>query len=179
MTGSQRYAAFLRGINVGGSKKVPMDRLKQAIEEIGCKNVRTFLASGNVTFDSPVGQGELLSAIENKLANTFGFPISTLLFNISDIDKMVESVPFHDIDVAAETKLYVTLLNRKAASNLSAPYVSPDGSFRITKISDRAVFFAVTDKNARTVDVMAFIEKEFGKDVTTRNWNTILKITGK
>ena len=53
------YLALLRGINVGGKNKVPMAELKACFEELGCKNVRTYIASGNVMFESNKSSAEL------------------------------------------------------------------------------------------------------------------------
>jgi uncharacterized protein (DUF1697 family) len=48
------YLALLRGINVGGKNKVPMAELKACFEELGCENVRTYIASGNVMYESKI-----------------------------------------------------------------------------------------------------------------------------
>jgi uncharacterized protein (DUF1697 family) len=61
-----KYVAFLRGINVGGHKTIKMDELKEAFEANGFKNVKTFLASGNVLFDAPkAGVTTLAKKIRN------------------------------------------------------------------------------------------------------------------
>jgi hypothetical protein len=56
------YLALLRGINVGGKNKVPMAELKACFEELGCENVRTYIASGNVIFESGKSSAELAEA---------------------------------------------------------------------------------------------------------------------
>lgn len=171
------YAAFLRGINVGGNKKVPMAELKSMLEKMGFKNVKTILASGNVIFDSVKSNATLLSeAIEKKLKETFGFEARTLVYDFRDIEKMIALDPFKGIKVTEDVRLYVTLLAQKPDSKLKAPHVSPDSSFRILKVTGIAIFSVLSVKDSRTVDAMSIIEKEFGKDVTTRNWNTMLKL---
>ncbi len=172
-----RYIAFLRGINVGGNKKVPMAELKNLMEKIGFRNVRTILATGNVIFDSQKkNPSAIKEAIEKKLHETFGFQIKTLLYSMLDIKKLVDSDPFNRIKATKETRLYITFLSQKPKSTFKAPYLSPDKLFRILKITDIALFSVLLAKDARSVDAMNFIDKEFGKDVTTRNWNTITKI---
>ncbi|MEW6195571.1 MAG: DUF1697 domain-containing protein [Bacteroidota bacterium] len=173
----ERYAAFLRGINVGGNKKVPMTELKNMLEKMGLKNVKTILASGNVVFDSIEKNIKLLGdSIEKKLNETFGFPARTLVYNFRDVEKMIALDPFKGIEVTKDIRLYVTLLSEKPKSKLKVPYVSPDSSFSILKVTDNAIFSVLSVQDTRTVDAMSIIEKEFGKDVTTRNWNTILKL---
>lgn len=171
------YAAFLRGINVGGYKKVPMAELKSMLEKMGCKNVKTILASGNVIFDSEKKITTLLGeAVEQKLNETFGFEVRTLVYDFCDIEKMIALDPFKGIEVTENIRLYVTLLAQKPKSKIRELYVSPDNSFRVLKVTDIALFSVLSVKDSRTVDAMSIIEKEFGKDVTTRNWNTILKL---
>lgn len=66
------YLALLRGINVGGKNKVPMAELKECFEEVGCENVRTYIASGNVLFESDRSPAELTSTLEKALPTKFG-----------------------------------------------------------------------------------------------------------
>lgn len=175
----ERYAAFLRGINVGGNKKVPMAELKSMLGKMGFKNVKTILASGNVIFDSENNNTtQLGEAIEKKLKEMFGFEVRTLVYDIHDIEKIIALDPFKGIKVIEDIRLYVTFLPRKPNSALKIPYQSPDKSFRILKVLDNALFSVLSVKDSHTVDAMKVIEKEFGKDVTTRNWNTILKLCG-
>ena len=65
------YLALLRGINVGGKNKVPMAELKACFEELGCENVRTYIASGNVMFASDKGSAELTEEIQEALPAKF------------------------------------------------------------------------------------------------------------
>ncbi|NJD22163.1 MAG: DUF1697 domain-containing protein [Melioribacter sp.] len=172
-----RYIAFLRGINVGGNKKVPMAELKNIMEKTGFSNVQTILATGNVIFDSQEKKPALIKeTIEKKLHGIFGFEIKTLVYSMLDIKKLVDSHPFDGIKATKETRFYITFLSHKPKSTFKAPYVSPDKLFRILKVTDIALFSVLLAKDARSVDAMNFIDKEFGKDVTTRNWNTITKI---
>ena len=172
-----KFVAFLRGINVGGNKKVPMAKLKSVLEEFGFQKVRTLLASGNVIFES---KKESLLSLTKKISATldeaFGFVIPVILRDADDIEKIVESDPFKNINVTKDTRLYVTFLSDEPKSKLKIPYLSPDKSFCILNIKDKTIFSVLDLAKAGTVDAMAFLEKEFGKNITTRNWNTIVKI---
>ena len=171
------YVAFLRGINVGGYKKVPMSDLKRIFEGMGFGNVRTLLASGNVIFDfDNTSETILEKRIESNLENAFGFPIKTLIIEMNDIKNIVASEPFKGIEVTQQMRLFVTLLNRKPTAKLTVPFTTPDGSFRILQVTDKAVFSVFTVMSAPWSAGVNLIEKEFGPDVTTRNWNTILKV---
>jgi uncharacterized protein (DUF1697 family) len=175
-----KYVAFLRGINVGGNKIVPMAKLKSILEDSGFENVRTLLASGNVIFE---GKKESLQSLTKKISATleeaFGFAILVILRDVDEIEKIVELNPFKGIEITKDTRLYVTFLCDDPKSRLKIPYYSTDKSFQIMNIKDRAIFSVLDVSKTGTVDAMAILEKEFGKNITTRNWNTIVKIVKK
>lgn len=167
----EKYVALLRGINVGGNKKVPMADLKKLMEKNGYENVKTLLASGNVLFDaSPTDAKKLRALLEKK----FGFAIPVLLRTGKDIDELIASDPFKNVKVTPETRLYVTFFSHPPSS-LAKPATGK--ALDILRVSETELCCVLTlDGDARTVDAMNVIEKTYGKDVTTRNWNTVLKL---
>jgi uncharacterized protein (DUF1697 family) len=172
------YAAFLRGINNLGQKPVKMDELKKAFESLGFKNVKTFLASGNVVFDSPNSNPSVLSkTIEEKLNKKFGHEIPVLIRTIREMQGLDEANPFKEIKVTPQTRLYVTSLSEKPKGALKIPYEPPDKKFKILRATESEVYSVVTlSQNSGTPDLMGFLEKQFGRKITTRNWNTIGKV---
>lgn len=173
-----QYVALLRGINVGGNKIVPMAKLKNMLEKIGCTNVKTILASGNVLLESPEASAtKLAAAIAKKFEETFGFDSHIIVRTAKQIETLVKSEPFKGIKVTPETRLYVTFLTEKPKHTLKIPHTSPDGGFKILAISDGEVCSVLTlTKSAGSVDAMKILEQTFGKNITTRNWNTVLKL---
>jgi uncharacterized protein (DUF1697 family) len=173
-----KHIAFLRGINVGGHKPVRMDELRRAFEALGFQSVKTILASGNVLFDAPkASPRSLVKAIEAKLETALGHPISLLLRSVGEIQKLADARPFRDIQVTPQTRLYVTFLTEKPKSELKIPYESPDESFTILRVSSSEVCSVLTlSPKGQTTGMMGFVEKTFGCNITTRNWNTITKI---
>ena len=172
------YVAFLRGINVGGNKKVPMADLKKLLEKAGFGNVQTLLASGNVRFDSAEKNLPKLTAqLEVLIEKKFTFPVPVILRTVAELQSLSKSNPFKGIVVDENTRLYVTFLSAKPTSTMKIPYTSPDGSFRILKVlNGEVISVAQITPNAGTVEAMGILEKEFGKKVTTRNWNTVQKL---
>jgi len=173
-----KYAAFLRGINVGGHKTIKMDELKKAFEALGFENVKTLLASGNVLFAAPAAsESTLAKKIEKKLETAFEHEIGVLIRKIAELQRLAEADPFARVKVTPQTRLYVTFLAEKTKSSLKIPYESPDKNFKILCATESEVCSVLTlSPNSRTVDLMSILEKEFGRRVTTRNWNTIEKI---
>ena len=171
------YVAFLRGINVGGNKIIKMADLAKAFASLGFTNVKTLLASGNVVFDAANAKAATAPVIEAKLEKALGKKVGVLLRTGQEIQAMVAAPPFKGITVTPATRLYVTFLSEKPKSTLKIPYESPEKDFRILRLSADAVFSVLTLSPKRgTTDAMNILEKEFGKAITTRNWNTIVKI---
>ena len=169
-----KYAAFLRGINVGGVT-VKMDKLKKTLEALGFANVKTLLASGNVLFTAPAAsESTLVNKIEKKLETAFGREIGVLVRKIEELQGLAAADPFAGIKVTPQTRLFVTFLSEKNESSLKIPYETPDKNLRIIRANDREVCSVLT--LYRTVDLMSMLEKELGRKITTRNWNTINKI---
>ena len=172
------YAAFLRGINVGAHKKVPMAKLRAAFESLGFIEVRTLLNSGNVIFQTPPEPPERLNRrIETELASTFGFEIKVITRTMASLRRMVEADPFQGVEVTPDTRLYVTFLAGKSSGKLTLPWESPGKELRILALRDGALFSVVTLTGKKgTVDAMSLNEKTYGREMTTRNWNTILRV---
>ena len=183
MTNSQAkrqtgYAAFLRGINVGGHRRIGMDALKQAFESLGFENIQTLLASGNVVFQAPRTNASILTQqIQEGLKKAFGVEIGVLIRSIKELQSLHRTNPFRGIKVTPRTRFFVTFLPEKPASRLKFPYVSPDGSFKLLRPSSYEVCSVLTITNLRRgMQFMGFLDREFGRRVTTRSWNTITRI---
>jgi uncharacterized protein (DUF1697 family) len=174
-----KYVALLRGINVGGNKKVPMAELKKAFELLGFIDVKTLLNSGNVVFDSQETDIDKIKLhIEQKLEDTFGFVIPVMIRTHKQIQDLIDLEPFKIITITPETRLYVTFLTDKPQISREIPYISPDKHFRILQIFQNAVLSVlVLSREFNTTNLMAVWEKELGKNITTRNWNTIVKLS--
>lgn len=170
-----KFVALLRGINVGGHRKVPMQELKKNFEKQGFHNVKTLLATGNVVFE---GNEELIHNIPCILEEVFGFAIGTIILPFEAITKIVESDPFKSLRITPKMRLYVTFLGEKNNTKLKIPYYSQDDSFQIIKLTDIAVFSFLDLEKTGTPELMNILEKEFGRNITTRNYNTIMKIAG-
>lgn len=171
------YVALLRGINVGGNKKVSMAELKAMLEKLGFEKVKTLLNSGNVIFETDKDFSTLKNLLETNFENKFGFKSNFIVIPSEIILKLIDDDPFKDIVVNKDTRLYVTFLSERPTSKLEIPYSSENGEFKILKVTDSAIVSVLQlTPSSRTVDLMKIIEKEFGKNVTTRNWNTVKKL---
>lgn len=90
------YLALLRGINVGGKNKVPMAELKACFEELDCENVRTYIASGNVMFESNKSSADLTEEIQEALPKKFRLDselIKILVLSHDQLQKVIDQAP--------------------------------------------------------------------------------------
>jgi uncharacterized protein (DUF1697 family) len=173
-----KQAAFLRGINVGGHNPVPMEELKKAFESLGFENVKTLLASGNVLFESSNPDATVLvKKIEGKLEKKFGREINVVIRTIKELQDLDKIHPFKGVLVTPQTRLYVTFLSEKSNTGLKIPYETPDKNCKIIRATGKEVCSVLTlSQNSNTTNLMSILEKEFGREITTRNWNTITRL---
>lgn len=174
-----QYVALLRGINVGGNKKVPMADLKKLLEQSGYTNVKTLLASGNAVFESSEKKvANIAKNIEAIIQKKFDFPVPTVVRSMAEMQKLIQKDPFKGIKVTPEIRFYVTFRGDPIKkSSLKIPYKDENVEYRILTVDDGEICsYLVLGKDRGTVDAMGILEKEFGKNITTRNWNTVQKI---
>lgn len=171
------YIAFLRGINVGGHHKVPMKELVVFLGTLGFTQVKTLLNSGNVVFKSTLESStQIETLLENALGEKFGFSIPVIVRTAEEISAMYGLNPFENTEVNSNIRLYVSLLKNEINSSISIPWQSEDKSFTILQEYKNNVFSVVDVGVNKTPKAMDFLEKNYGKNITTRNWNTIEKI---
>jgi len=90
------FVALLRAVNVGGTGKLPMATLKSLCEDAGFANVRTYIASGNVVFDSGLAAAKIKAALAARLQDYAGKPVGVLIRDASEMAAIVAANPFAD-----------------------------------------------------------------------------------
>lgn len=169
--------AFLKGVNIGGHKKVPMPALEKAFEAMGFKNVRTVLASGNVAFDAPGKTTPSGQAVSKGLEKAFGFPVMVVLRTAAEVRAMIDADPFRDVPTDAAIKPCVTFFPDKDPRRPRLRLPEPEKGLRIVRVTPGEIFSLVCyNENGRTPALMAYVDRVFGADGTTRTWGTVLKL---
>lgn len=103
------YIALLRGINVGGNKIIKMLDLKAMFQALGFANVRTYIQSGNVVFESDEGSVSLLSGvIERQIHEVFGFEVSVIIRTLAEMENVIANDPFQLSEPEEFKRWYVT-----------------------------------------------------------------------
>jgi uncharacterized protein (DUF1697 family) len=167
----KRYAAFLRAVSPMNCK---MPELKAAFEAAGFKNVKTLLSSGNVVFDVTSGtetsiQKKAEAAMEKHMGRTF----STIVRSVDTLREILESDPYKGFQLAPGAKKVVTFLREVPKAKPSLPVKL--GGATIYSMNETEAFTAYERIDNGPV-FMTLIEKTFGKDVTTRTWDTVTKV---
>jgi len=166
-----RYAAFLRGVMPTNCK---MPALKAAFEAAGFANVKTVLGSGNVVFDA---RSTSVAALEQKaeaaMHEHLGQAFLTIVRPIEALQQLLASDPYKKFAVAPQAKRIVTFLRDEPKAKLTLP-IESDGA-RILAMKGREIFSAYLPTPKGPV-FMSLIQKTFGKEVTTRTWDTIAKV---
>lgn len=174
-----RYVALLRGINVGGKKLIKMADLVRVFASLGFKNVRTYIASGNVIFDDPADAEPtvLVKKIEKKLLTSFGHEVTVILRTVDELKSLVGRDPFKKFKSSGEVMRFVVFLANEPSKKPKLPLQSLSENMDVFAIKDRTAFIVARRKKTGWFGYPNnLIEKELGVAATTRNWSTVGKI---
>lgn len=173
-----RYIAFLRGINVGGRRLIKMSALAEILESAGFKNVRTYIASGNVIFDSASeNKITLTRKIEKTLKGALGYEVTIVLRTLAEVASLVGGDRFKNRPQGKDVMQFVVLLAEEPKNQTKIPMVSPTENFEVFEVSHGAAFILARRKKTGWFGFPNnFIEKHFAVAATTRNWSTLQKI---
>lgn len=171
MTTTVRYAALLRGVSPMNAK---MPELKRCFESAGFTDVKTVISSGNVVFSAPkAALADLEDRCVAAMAAKLDKPFATIVRPVDALSKLLASDPYQRFKLAANAKRVVTFLRHRGKAKLTLP-IEFDGA-RILAATSSEVF-AVYVPSPRGAAFMTLLEKTFGKDITTRTWETIGRI---
>lgn len=174
-----QYVALLRGIGPL-NPNMRNEKIRAVFEGLGLADVQTVLATGNILFTtSRQDVAQLESDIEAALQLDLGFYSTTIIRTRQQMLALLRVHPFGDMQYSQKTNLNVTFLKRAAKSSWTFPHKSPGKTYTVLALRNKAVFSVVDLSGAKTPDLMTKLEKEFGKDITTRSWNTVQKIIKK
>ncbi|MBY0294343.1 DUF1697 domain-containing protein [Patescibacteria group bacterium] len=152
-----RYVALLRGI-MPMNPNMKGEKLKGVFEDLGFKNVHTVIASGNVVFDSPSKNTAVLEKkIEVALPEKLGFKSTTIIRSHDELKALLKKNPFKGVKDEKPNYLIVTFFKDRKAELCTVIVMGED----------------------KTPNFMARVEREHGKEITTRTWKTVHRILTK
>jgi uncharacterized protein (DUF1697 family) len=171
-----RYVALLRGINVGGKTLIKMADLKTCVEELGFEGVSTYIASGNVLFESGErDSAKLERKIERALEQRFRLPVKVVVLDRAAYSRIVKAIP-KSWEGDASLRANIAFLRRGTEARHVVRELEPDSAVEEVKAINGAILWA-TKRNAVSRSVMRkLIGGAAYKELTVRNLNTTLKL---
>ncbi|MEV0442152.1 DUF1697 domain-containing protein [Streptomyces spectabilis] len=172
------YAALLRGVNVGGSRKVPMARLRALLEGLGLTGVTTYLQSGNVVFGADRGDEDSLAAeLATALEQEFGFGVDLLVRDHAYLRAVADACPFPAAALEGK-QLHVTYFSGPVDAARFAALDQAGFLPEEFRLGDRVLYLYAPDGlgRSRLGEALGRPALTKGLIATSRNWNTVSKL---
>lgn len=169
------YVALLRGINVGGKNKLPMQDLAGLFREAGCTAVRTYIQSGNVLFSSATDPAKkIVPLIEKRITDRFGMRVPLVLRTEEELERVTRGNPFlKGEDTAALHVAFLAAEPTPAQVATLDPGRSPPDAFAVL---GREIYLHCPNGIARTKLTNSWFDSRLGTTSTLRNWRTVLTL---
>lgn len=174
-----KYAAMIRGV---GPENPNMrgERLKEAFESLGFTKVRPVITSGNVVFESDITDTAKLEAMaEEAFPRLLDFERAVFIRAQADLQALVNADPFPGIEQGPTHYITVTFLKNVPKNAPVLPYKPEGKGFEILGQYDRAITATLDQTHEKTPNMMSWLERQYGRDITTRTWKTVNRLLTK
>ncbi|MDH6429185.1 MULTISPECIES: DUF1697 domain-containing protein [unclassified Paenibacillus] len=171
------YIALLRGINVGGNKIIKMLDLKAMFQALGFANVRTYIQSGNVVFESDEGSVSLLrGVIERQIHEVFGFEVSVIIRTLAEMENVIANDPFQLSEPEEFKRWYVTFLPAEPSGEALDKLCTYENGPDKVRFVGREMYILYEVSVSQSSLFKVPFDKILGMPITARNWNTVNKL---
>lgn len=171
-----RYVALLRGINVGGNNMIKMETLRATLGSLGFENVKSYINSGNLAFDTPKkDDAKLATKIQDAIKAEFGLDISVMVRARAAMEEIVANNPFAD-RFESHKDVHVFFLNEKLTAAQAALLLEQGNESESFAILDRHVICMLKISILDSAVGKGFIDKKLKVAATGRNWRTVEKL---
>ena len=167
--------ALLRGVNVGGTGKIPMGELRSALSSLGLEDVATYIQSGNVFFRATGEAADIAAAIEKQIVDVFGLTTTVLVRTPAELRKIAAGNPFLERQ-ADLSRLHVAFLDAAPSAAAVAgldPERSPPDEFAVR---GREIYLHYPNGSGRSKLTLDYLERRLGARGTVRNCKTVNKL---
>ncbi len=166
------YVAMLRGVNVGGNP-LKMAWLRRTCEDIGLREVRTYLQSGNIVFVSSLGAARLAATLKAEIDKQTRLPVPVIIRSAKQMGDVVAQNPFLRRKGIDASKLHVTFLGGAPKQIDSERFDKLAATRDEYRLAGREIYLHCPINYGETKLSNAAIEKALGVSATTRNWATV------
>ncbi len=173
----QTYIALLRGINVGGHRKIKMADLIAMFNKIGFKDVDTYIQSGNVVFRSPETKASLIEdKIKKGIAKTFGFDVPVLVKTYDELKFIFDENPFTELSDVENKRIYFALLKEPPQAELKVAFQNEKFIGELFEVNDYCVYLNYSIGAGKAKLSNNLIERKLKVSATSRNYRTMVKL---
>ena len=172
-----KYVAFLRGINVGGKNKIKMETLREICSNaLGFENVKSYINSGNVIFETAKTDDKKLAAkIEKAIEKEFGLRIKTMVRSVAEIEEIIKNNPF-DGEFENDKDLHVFFLDEELPEEKRELLLSNNNENEMFAVRNREIFHLLRISFSDSLMGKDYIGKKLKVSATARNWRTVNKV---
>jgi len=171
------YIAFLRGINVAGQKKVPMAALREILVDAGLNEVKTYIQSGNVVFESKIkSASKLQQLIQKAIEDNFGFKVPTLVKSVNEIEEIIAANPFDSAEYLENNRSYFVLLFESPLKEHILSFETMNYPNEEFHISNNCVYLLCKNGYGNAKLSNNLIERKLKITATARNYRTMQKL---
>ncbi|WP_459547407.1 DUF1697 domain-containing protein [Nocardia sp. X0981] len=174
------YAALLRGI-MPSHPNMSNEKLRGVFTGLGFDPVASVLASGNIVFGAENAESTgLEDRVQQALNTELGIPGGTIIREHAELRALLDRDPFAGYTHGRETYLTATFFKNPAEDPLEIP-ADPGPAVRIIgyDAGARALLMVTDNTDPKTPDIMAWLERRYGRDITTRTWLTVQRVVKK
>lgn len=173
----KKYLAILRGINVGGKRKLKMAELKEQLVSLGLGQIQTYIQSGNLVFlAEEQNPNDLAQQIAQKIETDYGFEVPVIVKDEVSLKKVFENNPFLGSEEIDISHLHVTFLAKEASEDGLETVLKTQDAPNEIKIGEEALYLFCPQGYSKTKFTNGFLEKKLQVTATTRNWKTVTKL---
>jgi uncharacterized protein (DUF1697 family) len=171
-----KYIAFLRAINVGGHT-VKMDHLRSLFEALGFSNVETFIASGNVIFETKANKTVILEKkIAQHLEDSLGYAVDTFIRTLEEVKEVEKKCPFEA--KKKDDLIYISFLHESLNAEKTAVLMNLENKLNEFASVEKEIYWLRLNKDD-SIFLKRSLEKILKISTTNRNMTTIRNIVEK
>jgi uncharacterized protein (DUF1697 family) len=171
-----KYVTFLRGINVGGKNMIKMELLREMFSSLGFENVKSYINSGNIIFETDErDDNELSGTIAAAITATFSFNIHVMTRTIAEIENLVKNNPFSG-QFENDKDLHVFFLDEDLSDEKRELLLAQANENEMFSVQPRTIFCLLRISILDSIVGKGFIDKKLKVSATARNWRTVNKV---
>ena len=171
-----KYVALLRGINVGGKNMIKMEKLREIVAALGLENVKTYVNSGNVIFETKKTSDKVLAAkVHNAIQKELGLNISVMVRSVAGIEEIIAKNPY-DGKFENDKYLHVFFLSDELSPEHREMLLANNSDVEFITLDGRTVYYMLRISIVDSSLGKGFIDRKLKVPSTARNWRTVNKI---